>query len=72
MPRRRGHGGQPLTGNSEEENQEVSMGETQELEEVLLVERVFDTLQNNQGILQHHLGEMKTIYPRAKQILKYL
>lgn len=47
MPRRRGRGGQPLTSNSEEENQEVSMGETRELKEALLAERVFDTLQNN-------------------------
>jgi len=47
MPRRRGRGGQPLTSNFEEENQEVGMGETRELEEALLAERVFDTLQNN-------------------------
>jgi hypothetical protein len=70
MPRRRGRGGQPLTGNSEEENQEVSMGETQESEEALLAERVFDTLQNNQGILQHHLGEMQDHLSKGQADLK--
>jgi len=45
MTRRRGRGGQPLTANSEEENQEVGMGKTQESEEALFPERVFDTLE---------------------------
>jgi hypothetical protein len=47
MPIKSGRGGQPLIGNSEEENQKANMGETQESEEALLAERVFDTLQNN-------------------------
>ena len=46
------------------------MGETQELEETLLAERVFDTLQNNQGILHHHLGEMQDHLSKGQADLK--
>jgi hypothetical protein len=70
MPRRIGRVGQPLVGISEGEDQEVNMGETQESEEELLVERVFDTLQRNEGVLQHHLEEMEDHLSKGQNYLK--
>jgi hypothetical protein len=52
------------------EDQEVSMGETHESEEALLAERVFDTLQSNQGVLQHHLEEMQDHLSKGQADLK--
>jgi hypothetical protein len=69
MTRRRGHGGQPVTGNPEEEEQEVSMGETHETknatyeETELLADKVAqtmkDVLQSSQETMQHTLAGMQ-------------
>jgi hypothetical protein len=69
MTRRRGCGGQPVTGNPEEEEHEGSMGETHETknatyeETELLADKVAQTmkevLQSNQESMQHTLAEMQ-------------
>jgi hypothetical protein len=69
MTRRRGRGGQPVTGILEGEEPEVSMGETHETknatseEAEILAEKVAQTmqnaLQNSQESMQRNLEEMQ-------------
>jgi hypothetical protein len=69
MTKRRGRGGQPVTGIPEGEEPEVSMGETHETENAtseeaeILADKVAqamkDALQNSQETMQRNLEEMQ-------------